>query len=549
MATFRRFVVCIALIAGSSGISFVAAKDFIVTIAGGYDPSGNQASLEANVIFFQTIVAEKHQGERIHEIFFADGADDTADVQEQIGDEKNLPANEFIASLHRANLETIRHRNHRVPDVSGALRPELIRASFRKIAKNAGQGDRILVYATAHGSEARGNDRFNTTINCWDDKTISMREFSSWLDQVSPDVPVIMVMAQCYCGGFSHTIFVQGDSEKGLSKQLRIGFFAQQHDLAAAGCRPDIKNDEEFSSYFLGAFIGTSRTGNFMPGCDINNDGRISFAEAYAHAVVASNTIDIPIRSSDALLRTYSWIPDHSYFPNKSRRDRRPAGRDSSDPSAPPEKSATTEKSVSNAVAPNTDDLKATAEESATSDSTPLDSMSGTLESFAADQNAETRRVIEELSRLLGFSMSDDVSVALDAYREHLRAGPAPTGRGPGRRSSSGRRELLELVSRQWPEFAERDKWRDAEALKVSDQAALMEEFRQLEGFDIYQQRRLEREESAAQAEQREVQGVRHRRLIDTLEVVVLARNLSRVASPEIVARYKEMLQLEQSSL
>ena len=30
----------------------------------------------------------------------------------------------------------------------------------------------------------------------------------------------------------------------------------QQHDLPAAGCRPDIEHDEEFSSYFWGAIAG-----------------------------------------------------------------------------------------------------------------------------------------------------------------------------------------------------------------------------------------------------------------------------------------------------
>src|SRR5580700_11049376 len=49
------------------------ATDYFLTIGGGYNPSGNQASLEANVVFFQQILDDKHRGSRRHDIYFADG--------------------------------------------------------------------------------------------------------------------------------------------------------------------------------------------------------------------------------------------------------------------------------------------------------------------------------------------------------------------------------------------------------------------------------------------------------------------------------------------
>ena len=87
-------------------------------------------------------------------------------------------------------------------------------------------------------------DPYNTTIDCWNDKEITVREFSRWLAEFPADVPVVMVMAQCYCGGFGHAVFEDfkvPDDEKTLANQVRVGFFAQQHDLTAAGCRPDIE--------------------------------------------------------------------------------------------------------------------------------------------------------------------------------------------------------------------------------------------------------------------------------------------------------------------
>ena len=40
----------------------------------------------------------------------------------------------------------------------------------------------------------------------------------------------------------------------------------------------------------------------------MDRNGTVSFAEAHAYAVIASNTIDIPLRTSDVLLKTYSRL-------------------------------------------------------------------------------------------------------------------------------------------------------------------------------------------------------------------------------------------------
>ena len=57
-----------SLAAGFLTTRLLFATDYFVTIGGGYDPSGNQASLEANILFFQTVLEEKHRGERVHEV-------------------------------------------------------------------------------------------------------------------------------------------------------------------------------------------------------------------------------------------------------------------------------------------------------------------------------------------------------------------------------------------------------------------------------------------------------------------------------------------------
>src|SRR5262245_60806287 len=57
------------------------AKDFLLTIGGGYDPTGNQLSLERNVIFQQKVVVEQRSDKPICDVYFADGENDNRDVQ------------------------------------------------------------------------------------------------------------------------------------------------------------------------------------------------------------------------------------------------------------------------------------------------------------------------------------------------------------------------------------------------------------------------------------------------------------------------------------
>lgn len=499
------------------------ATDYFLTIGGGYNPSGNQASLEANVVFFQQVLKEKHPGAMKHDIFFADGDDDKADLQIIAAKPtfKGEPATEVIAALHRRRGgQQLEYRNHQVPNTSGLLDPALIRRSIESVAKNSKQGDRLIVYVTAHGSGGPKDKPFNTTIDCWNEKKITAREFVRWLNEMPSTVPVVMVMAQCYCGGFGHTIFDDLDESKGLATQPRVGFFAQQHNLPAAGCRPDIENDEEFSSYFWGAIAGRSRNGVPVEGSDIDKNSTISFAEAFAHAMIAGQTIDIPLRTSDVLLRTYSKLSVESSEPT----------------TVPAESESQSEK----------DAKESTEEEPKPAPKPPA--LSGSLQSFVNRARPVSARIVTELGKTLGFTLEDDAAQVVSAYNEHRR-GPRNPGRGQRRRPGSGRRELLTEVTEKWPELGDERHWQESELLKPENQEQLLNEIKQLRSWKAFDERRQQTVETGDQAAQHELKEVKFRRLINTLESIVLEQNLPKVAKPEIVARYQQMIMLEESSL
>jgi hypothetical protein len=365
----------------------------------------------------------------------------------------------------------------------------MVRASLESIAKAARDGDRLIIYVTAHGSAGPKEDEYNTTIDCWNKKTITAREFTGWLDLLPANVPVVMVMAQCYCGGFSRSMFDGLDANRGLSSHQRAGFFAQQHNLPAAGCRPDIEHDQEFSSYFWGAIAGRSRIGTPIEGCDLDGNGAISFSEAYAYAFWAGETVDIPLATSDVFLRTYSRLPDGS----------------------------------------------------------PL---TGALQSFVDRSRSTSGHIVSKLSKALGFSLQDDVASVVAAHDDHRDHRPASNiARGGRRGSGSARRELLKEVTEKWPDLGDRQRWEKSPLLAADNQLQLLAEMKELPSWQPFQERQRQLEESGDQSERYELREVKFRRLIKTLELIVLEQNLPQVASAELVQRYRELIALEDSGL
>jgi hypothetical protein len=502
------------------------ATDYFLTLGGGYNRSGNQASLEANVVFFQQVLADRHHGPRRHEIYFADGDDPAADLQvlAEKPAKSETPATDLLASLHRRRGQVhVTYRNHRVPQIAGPLDPALIRTGLDTLAKTVQEGDRLIIYVTAHGSGGPEGDRMNTTIDCWNERKIKAREFTEWLDKFPAEVPVVMVMAQCYCGGFARTIFQGLDDTKGLAPHLRVGFFAQQHDLPAAGCRPDIEHDEEFSSYFWGALAGRSRNGVPIEGCDVDGNGIVSFAEAYAYAVSAGEMIDIPLTTSEILLRTFSRLTAAKGGETPRDSKSTPEGNDDSKPGQSPR---------------DEEEQEAPA----------LTTMNGTLQSFVDRGRPVSGRIVATLAKTLGFSLQDEVSAVVKAYDEQ-RPERRFAGRGRGRRRGTGRRDMLREVAEKWPELADERHWEESPLLKPDNQEQLFTELKQLPGWKAYDERLKQRETASDAFEKQELRTVKFRRLINALETIVLEKNLPLVASPEIVKRYRQMIALEESTL
>src|SRR5688500_13984238 len=282
------------------------AEDHFLTIGGGSSADNNQVSLEKNILFFQKVLAESGKGKAPHDIYFSDGDDPGKDLQYIDPDFEPPTLNALLARLNGNEHELyMQYRSHELPGVRGASTRPALTKWFDDVGAKLNDGDRLFIYFTGHGG--RGRPPRNTTLALWNDSSMPVREFVTLLDRVPAGVQVVIVMVQCHAGGFADVLFDRGTPPR-LSNANRCGFFATLHNRQAAGCTADIdeENYHEYSTFFFAALHGRSRTGEAVARPDYDRDGKVSFAEAHAYVQIESDTIDVPLATSDVFLRQFS---------------------------------------------------------------------------------------------------------------------------------------------------------------------------------------------------------------------------------------------------
>lgn len=470
------------------------ALDHFLTFGGGYSPSGNQVSLEKNALMFQQFLAERYPQGVPHDVFFADGDAPARDLQFADPTYQIPRPNLLLARLAREENDLgYQYRNHQVPGVAGPSSRAAIERWFQEVGSKLPSGDRLFIYFTGHGGKT--DDASNTIIHLWNQEKINVREFVGLLDKVPTEVPVVMVMVQCYSGGFANTIFNEGQSAKGATPRNRCGFFSTVQDRTAAGCTPDIEeeNYKEYSSYFWSAIRGKTRIGQSVELPDFDLNGRISFAEAHAYSLVTSDTIDISTKTSDALLRATS----------------RNTG---SEPGL-----LTADASYQQLIASATP-----------TDRVVLDKLSQQFGLSGQNRGQEARQLAERLQQ------------EMDSLNEERKKKSGPY--------DGVRRDILAECKVRWPELANR--WdpkvfelliREGDGLvSIIERHPRYSEFSNLhDEIELLAERKLDVERK----------WVRCQRLLRVIDNIALAANLRLVASPEAQARYQQLLELESSAL
>ena len=289
---------------------FAVAKDHILTVGGGYSPAGNQVSLEKNVIFFRKLLAEKLPGGTPHDVYFADGDSPNHDLQFDPEEDTVPRANRLMAALFGSTKYIgLQYRDHQIDNVRGVSSPAELEAWFKDKGAKLADGDRLILYVTAHGGKSGHKDnKHNTKIYMWNGKNLEASKLAALLKELPEGVSVLMVMVQCYSGGFAHLIYDEANAKNPHAARNICGFFATVHDRQSAGCTPDINEEDydEYSSHLWAALRGKTRMEKPVAAPDYDGDGRVSFDEAHAYTILTSKNIDVPLKTSDAFLRKHS---------------------------------------------------------------------------------------------------------------------------------------------------------------------------------------------------------------------------------------------------
>ncbi|QDV33501.1 hypothetical protein [Tautonia plasticadhaerens] len=473
-------------------------EDHFLVIGGGADPSTNQVSLEKNVAVFRALIGESYPTGAPIDVFFSDGDDPSPDLlyREPAG---SLPRVNVLLARVLGQTDALgeSYRSHSVDGVRGASSLENLRRWFRSTGGTLGSGDRLFIYATAHGGKGDEEDPRNTAIYLWGREELRVRELAGLIDGLPEGVGVVLVMVQCYSGGFAELAFSRDDRPSGPNRAGVCGFFATTHDRPAAGCTPDIDEEQyhEYSSYFWEAIRGRTRTGEPIgreP--DLDGDGLVSLAEAHAYTLLESVTVDLSMKTSDAFLRHSSRL------------------------------STGVDDGLLSADSPCPDLLA----EASIPDRAVIRGLSDSLGLTGDDRAGQARRLAEETR-----------SEARRLDRSIRQARSRAVASGIGIRD--------DLIGR-WPEL--KNRWNPAvTALLTTEAEAVVVFIEGHPGYDQFERRRLRLAELEELRLDQDRIWVRCRRLQHTLERVALEANLPRVADGEAVERFRRLIAAESASI
>jgi len=505
----------------------------LLVFGGGYSPSGNQVSLESNVKYFRRIRTSMGLAEAAMETHFADGKSKDRDLQffdpafqvpeiNQIMGEL-LGSSRGIANQYRDN--------HLQADESSSLA-----ALDKWITMRTKQGGKQtnLIYFTGHGGKADKKTPHNTTAYLWNNTRLKVSDLVKRLDKLPKDQPCVFVMVQCYSGGFANIIFKEGDPKKGLSEYPRAGFFATVKDRVAAGCTPDIreKNYFEYSTRFWEGLCGESRVGKKTKKPDLNKDGKTSLAEAHAYVVLRSDTIDIPIKTSEVFLRHFSAL-------------------------APPKEPAKKDSNKTKVIVSKGTDIEERIEQKEKNETTPksnvcdpndiFSSVSDPLKSLLKEAQRESKFVINGLSRRLSLSLPNrygETKKLIEKLKKE-RSSLSEQKKKHDEERGKIKRTLALKVRNVWPELKNHHHPtviglyrmpKAKEVIKVVDSNGSWTRYKELSN----KSKELERERFLI--EKKEVLAMR---LIREIETVVLVKNLPLNNTPQIVGSYEKLKSLE----
>lgn len=280
-------------------------RDFTLLMGGGPNPQNNQIVLENNMNYLTRILDLEAQ-DQTSKLLFSDGLSKLPDLH-YIDKDKKLEKIYYYLSeiLGPSRGVRFRYRSSHIKKISNSSTLNAVKKNISDLAYQLRESDQVLIYFTGHGSASLSYDPFQTRINLWKNASINVEEFNYLLSLFKKKTKVILVLTQCYSGGFAELVVDKKMKGNFLSHYNRVGFFSTRHDKIATGCSPYVQETRSFdyTHLFFSALTGKLKDGQKVELVDYNLDGKTSFSEAHAYVMIHADTLDIPIKTSDHLVR------------------------------------------------------------------------------------------------------------------------------------------------------------------------------------------------------------------------------------------------------
>lgn len=510
------------------------AETHLLVMGGGSRPSSNQVSLEKNVNYFYRVIKRLGLDTAQRDIMFACGDDPgQADVQYIATASDDPQVMRLIDMLVGPGKG--QSKQYRAHDIGGgeiaSSKPHIVKW-FDEHADQLGQDDKLLLYFTGHGGRGEKTNDQNTTLYLWPNHNIRMTDFTGELDKLDPQTPVVMVMVQCFSGGFANVIFNEGDPDKGLAEHNRCGFFAAVHSRPAAGCTAHVNEADykEYSSYFWAALSGEDRLGVPVDRPDYDGDGKTSYLEAHAFALIYSDSTDLSMTTTDRLVRA---IKIEALSPKTQDK------QDASEGQGESEKGD----------AEQAESEQAESEQTSAKDTDPphgLLSQHSAYPDLLAVADPARRAVLEGLSERLNLTGDDRVAqarAALDQAKRD-RSSLYAQKRDLGRALASTRKPLVETITERWPRLAD-PKSEEAIAAILENADAIRQAIADEEGYTKLSEQLNELEAIDAKNEALTASIAHVERFLYTCESVAKIDALLRFGTPDQVEAYQRLLARE----
>lgn len=276
-------------------------------LSGGGDPSGNHYSQYLQAKRLNEFLEQRPDVE-LTTMFGAGYTPTSSGARGTLPDVQHQPQENGPMTLIRGNIANNLPATH--TQVDAYLRTALPARRWQK-------GDRFLLITADHGMPNVWDPRTlaydkrlhsNNCINLWqpqlttypERKCLSVAALHQTITvAIPPTVPVTYVMTQCFSGGFHALAFTTDAAGMPRAVANRCGFSATTNDALASGCTSYVSETtyDGYERRIAEALTGVS----IMTGQSLHPP-MLELSEAHDEAMRLDNTIDIPMRSSDAFV-------------------------------------------------------------------------------------------------------------------------------------------------------------------------------------------------------------------------------------------------------